>query len=265
MALPVRASCEHLFVSSRGPKYTEAEAREAVAASRSFAETLRRLGMCPTGGAGQILRKYVELWDISTAHFDPGAARREALARDPRPLDEILVEHSTFSRSHLNDRLYAAGLTDRKCELCGQGESWNGRRMSMILDHVNGVGNDNRLENLRIVCPNCAATLPTHCGRNKPLSRTCPHCTASFKPNYTRHQYCSSACAARANASPQPEKRKAVRPPLDILLREIDQFGYVAVGRRYGVTDNAIRKWLRAEGVDPPRGTWPNRRRDECR
>lgn len=50
--------------------------------------------------------------------------------------------------------------------MCGQGEEWNGKKMSLILDHINGVHNDNRLENLRIVCPNCNATLDTHCGKN---------------------------------------------------------------------------------------------------
>lgn len=54
------------------------------------------------------------------------------------------------------------------CELCGQDEIWHGRRMSLILDHVNGVRDGNRIENLNIVCPNCAATLPTHCGKKHP-------------------------------------------------------------------------------------------------
>ena len=76
--------------------------------------------------------------------------------------------------------LYATGLKQRECELCGQGELWRGRAMSLILDHINGVGDDNRLENLRIVCPNCAATLDTHCGRNLRLVRSCASCGRSF-------------------------------------------------------------------------------------
>ena len=61
--------------------------------------------------------------------------------------------------------LFEEGLKERRCEMCGQDENWHGRTMSLILDHINGVPDDNRLENLRIVCPNCAATLETHCGR----------------------------------------------------------------------------------------------------
>ena len=135
--------------------------------------------------------------------------------------------------------------------------------MSLILDHVNGVSNDNRIENLRIVCPNCAATLPTHCGRNIPRQRSCAHCREIFEPNRPEQRYCSVACGVVDTCSgPRPERRKVERPPVDQLLREVDELGYVAVGKKYGVSDNAVRKWLRVEGVTPPRRTWPNRRHD---
>ena len=68
---------------------------------------------------------------------------------------------------YLKKRLYIEGLKKRECELCGQGEEWKGKKMSLILDHINGVHDDNRLINLRIVCPNCNATLETHAGKNK--------------------------------------------------------------------------------------------------
>ena len=68
---------------------------------------------------------------------------------------------------HLKNRLYKEGIKKRECELCGQDEIWKGKKISLILVHKNGIFNDNRLKNLRIVCPNCNATLETHCGRNK--------------------------------------------------------------------------------------------------
>lgn len=122
--------------------------------------------------------------------------------------------------------------------------------MGLILDHINGVSDDNRLENLRIVCPNCAATLDTHCARKRRLTRVeqeCVRCGRSFRPRDGRQRYCSRECGIRWDRSGVPRlgARKVDRPPYQQLLREIHAIGYVATGRRYGVTDNAIRKWIK--------------------
>lgn len=260
-------------------KYTEQDLRHAVASSFSWAETLRRLGYCPTGGNWKTLKKRVAEFGISTEHFDPYRATRGAGRRRRVPLQDILVEGSTFSRSVLKERLYEAGLKQRECELCGQSEVWNGRRISLIIDHINGIRNDNRLENLRIICPNCAAGLDTHCGRKNRREiepRACLHCGKLFRPKYAKHRYCSPACGThqrRRPGAPRPARRSTARPPHDELVREIRELGYAATGRKYGVSDNAIRKWIRqyereraiAEGRDPevvaiPARTWPNRK-----
>jgi hypothetical protein len=222
-----------------------------VAASRSWSETLRRLGMCASGGAHEVLKKYTQLWGISTEHFDPYAAVRGSGKRRRQPLGEILVEHSSFARNHLKERLYEAGLKQPRCELCGQDQLWHGRTMGMILDHVNGVSNDNRLENLRIVCPNCAATLDTHCARGRKLARAeqqCLRCGEPFSPRDKRQRYCSRECGTRWDRSgvPRPGARRVDRPPYAQLVRETRAIGFEATGRRYGVTGNAVRKWIRA-------------------
>lgn len=243
-----------MFVPKWGPSYSEQDAREAIAASRSYAEALRRLDMCPSGGNWRTLKHYATIeWSIPVAHFDPRAAQREALARHrlrvKQPLDEILVEDSTYrSRGSLKARLFADGLKQRRCELCGQGELWRGRRMSLILDHVNGTRTDNRLENLRIVCPNCAATLDTHCGRNVRLIRACETCGATFKARSGTQRWCSPRCAQHGEAGRQGhlKLRRVERPPYEQLVAEVRALGWSAVGRRYGVSDNAIRKWVRA-------------------
>jgi hypothetical protein len=110
-----------VFVPRKGPRYTQEEAREAVAASKSWAEALRNLGMCHGGGSAAVLKKYVGIWDIPTDHFDPYAASSGPRVT-ARPLAEVLVDNSTYSRSALKQRLFREGYKPRYCELCGQGE-----------------------------------------------------------------------------------------------------------------------------------------------
>jgi transposase-like protein len=266
---------------ARRHRHSAAEISAAVTASRSWAEALRQLGYCQSGGNWKTLKKRVAELGISTEHFDPYAASREALQTVPRPLEEILVRGSTYNRTALKRRLYESGLKTPQCEVCGQDEVWRGKRIALILDHANGVRDDNRLENLRIVCPNCAATLDTHCGRKNrepvvPLG--CVRCGRSFVPRSREQRYCSPECGRRwdRKGMKRPRARRVERPAHQQLLREVEVLGYRAVGRKYGVSDNAIRKWLRefererllAEGRDPsvakiPRRTWPNRSREE--
>jgi hypothetical protein len=231
------------------PRYTEQEARHAIAASHSYAETLRRLALCASGGNWRTLRDWAERWEIPTDHFDPCAGRAAASRSRSRPLEEILVADSTYSRGSLKRRLWASNLKPRRCELCGQGELWQGRPMGLILDHINGLRDDHRFENLQIVCPNCAATLDTHCGRKnrRDEERTCARCSATFRPNRPTQRFCSAACGTRypRKGTPNHALRRAERPPYDQLLREIAETSFSAVGRRYGVSDNAIRKWVR--------------------
>jgi hypothetical protein len=238
-----------VFVSGRfRPAYTEAQLREAIAESLSWAESLRRLGLRDAGGNFRTIQRHAAAWGISTEHFDPTGGRRRASAR-LRPLEEVLVENSTYKRAHLKRRLYDEGLKVRRCEMCGQGEEWNGARMALILDHINGVPNDNRFENLRIVCANCAATLETHCGRNKPIRSPaqCEHCGETFYPYTATQRYCSRACGTHDPGPPGPRlnRRKVERPPYDALMAELAASNYCAVGRKYGVSDNAVRKWVR--------------------
>ncbi|HEY3728242.1 MAG TPA: hypothetical protein VGL51_13770 [Solirubrobacteraceae bacterium] len=232
------------------PIYTLQEVREAVERSPSYAAALRLLGLRAAGGNHKTLKRHIAHYGISTDHFHPNWTLRGPAAGPRIPLDEILVEHSSYSRWNLKRRLYDAGLKRRVCELCGQGEEWRGRSMTLILDHINGMATDNRLENLQIVCPNCAATLDTHCGRKSRLDlapRACEHCGRSFVPKYPTHRFCSQACGVHSKGprDPRPERRKVERPPYEQLRTEVAALGFSAVGRKYGVSDNAVRKWIR--------------------
>jgi hypothetical protein len=238
-----------MFAVSSSP-FSEKDLSDAVAQATCWSDALRALGYEPKGHNYRTLKRYTARWGISTEHFDPHAGRRRASKARQIPLEDILVENSTYSRGKLKRRLLAAGLKQPVCELCSQGEMWQGRRMSLVLDHINGVPTDNRLNNLRMVCPNCAATLDTHCGRKVPRERVCPSCAQVFIPRNLLHRFCSEACwgaeaSKRYRGVPHPERRKVPRPSHEQLMEDVQSSSLVAIGRKYGVSDNAVRKWIR--------------------
>ena len=81
--------------------------------------------------------------------------------------EEVFSENSTLARHHVKSRILDGKLIEYRCACCGIGPEWQGKPMPLILDHINGVNNDNRLENLRFVCSNCDSQLSTYKSRNR--------------------------------------------------------------------------------------------------
>src|SRR3954454_7903507 len=209
-----------------GGWFTEDEVRAAVADSRSYAGVLRRLGLRAAGANHRTVRKYVEdVWRIPIDHFDRRRGQAGAGPGRAIPLAEVLVEGSTYHRGHLKRRLLAGGLKRPECEMCGQGELWRGRRMALVLDHINGVHDDHRLENLRLLCPNCNATLDTHCGKHKTRKhhdRACPTCGETVRPTNGGRRSGWTSRAGRGEASRRAKlaQRRFERPPYEQLVAE---------------------------------------------
>lgn len=233
---------------TRKERYSKENFEKAIKESKTIKDALKKMGLRAAGGNYKVFYKYVEKYGIDTSHFETKEeiAKRtigKYISGIKIPLSDILVENSTYSRTELKKRLYDEGLKERKCEIpgCGQGEEWMGNKMSLILDHKNGIHNDNRIENLRIVCPNCNATLPTHCGKHKKKINKCLDCGDVITSQSKKCQKCSATDRVYLS-----RRKVKTRPPYEQLQQEIKDLGYSATGRKYGVSDNAIRKWVKS-------------------
>ena len=146
--------------------YSEEDLREAVKTSTSIRQVLDKLNIVPAGGNYQTTNRRIQKLDIDTSHFTGQAWNRGKVIGPKRPIEEYLKENSVVQSFRLKNRLLLEGIKQHKCECCGITE-WNKKPAPLELDHINGNHHDNRLENLRILCPNCHAQTDTYRGKNK--------------------------------------------------------------------------------------------------
>ncbi len=137
---------------------------EAVRTSISRRQVLIKLGLRPIGGNYAQIKKYLKELKISTEHFTgQGWSKGLRVQKKPyRSLKEILIKGSDFQSYKLRNRLFKSGLKTPKCEECGWTRVAQDGRIPLELEHVNGDNTDNRLKNLKILCPNCHSMTPTY-------------------------------------------------------------------------------------------------------
>ena len=153
----------------RPRRWTDEQLRGAVSAARSTAGTLRALGLVPAGGNYDQVNRRIRDLALDTTHFTGGAWNVGKAVRPGKstPLELVLVADRETSSHLLKKRLFREGLKRECCELCGWAQRAPDGRLPLELDHMNGDKTDNRIDNLRVLCPNCHALQPTHRGLNK--------------------------------------------------------------------------------------------------
>lgn len=157
---------------SRGGEFRKAldasDLRTIVARSRCRADVIRGLGFEPATHTYRALKDVLRKEHIPVDHFESNyaAMRRAIRPRYQHALDAILVRDSTYNDiATLKRRLIDGDLLVAECAVCGI-HAWCGEAIVLHLDHINGIRNDHRLENLRLLCPNCHSQTQTYCGRN---------------------------------------------------------------------------------------------------
>ena len=153
-------------------EYTKENLEKLCNESFSYRQVLLKAGRNPNGGgAYSNLKKKIQEYDIDVSHFLGKAANsgdnHKGGKRLKYTLEEILVEHSTITQKTLRKYIEKFQVIPYYCVNCGCNGNWQGGVIALELDHINGVNDDNRIENLRYLCPNCHALTDTYCGRNK--------------------------------------------------------------------------------------------------
>ena len=151
----------------------------------------------------------------------------------------------------MRKRLIIEGLKNHRCECCGLSE-WLEEPIPLELDHIDGDHYNNMLENLKILCPNCHAKTPTYRGKNK-KNKNSQTIKNKIQTMLTKKIYKCSSCEIElktncktglCNSCYSKSQRKVERPSKEQLLQEVKESSYLAVGKKYGVSDNSIRKWI---------------------
>lgn len=219
-----------------------------VLSSNTIKEVLNHFGLQNRGNNFRTFKQRLQEENIDISHF-----KREYKNKFlEKNLEDILITNSNYSSNYgLKKKLIEKDLIKEICSSCGLIPFWNGKDLKLQLEHINGIRNDNRIENLTFLCPNCHSQTDTFAGKNKKqiyynennkpinqipvIKRLCQHCNQELKCNK------SKMCVNCLNF----KKRKVERPDIETVKKQISEIGYSATGRLYGVSDNAIRKWVK--------------------
>ena len=155
-------------------------------------------------------------------------------------IKDILVENSTYKdATKLKKRLFKEGIKEYKCERCGITE-WQGKPISLQIHHINGVHNDNRLENIQILCPNCHSQTNTYSGKNSNREVNTKYNKSLSKKYINKEKWLELREKIWVNNHPSKDT-------LCNIFKEVGSFR--GVGKLYSVSDNAIRKWFEHYGL----------------
>ena len=219
-------------------KYTKEELENIIKNSHSIKEVLIKLGYSTANGNNnKTLKNRIEKYNIDISHF----TKTQQVKRSP---ENVFIENSTASQKTLREWYIKGNYTEYKCSICGQEPFWQGKELTLILDHINGTNNDDRLENLRWVCPNCNQQLDTTGGKqsHKNIEKIekkyyCSNCGIEIKTKD------ATLCPTCANIA----QRIVERPNRNELKSLIRTKTFVDIGKQFGVSDNSIKKWCIAE------------------
>lgn len=217
-------------MSKKIEEWTKEELQEIINSSQTMDEVARKIGYTSySTSAWKIINQTLNKYNIQKIKYEK---TNNLVGKSD---EEVFCEKSTVSQQCLKGHFKKIHPMDF-CAICRLPTEWNGKPLTLRLDHINGIHNDNRLENLRWVCPNCDSQLDTYCGRNqkdKKIHYYCIDCGVEITGKALRCVKCDHKL----------QRKVADRPSKEELKEMIRTIPFTEIGRRFNVADNTIRKW----------------------
>lgn len=221
--------------------YSKEELQEALRGADSIKEVLIRLNLKVNPGNYRVVRKYYADGGVEFPEEFPRATRTGG-GFSKLSDEEYFRDGVQRGGSHIRKRLLDLGWEDA-CSGCGIPAEWQGRPMTLQVDHIDGDSFNNLLDNLRFLCPNCHSQTETY-GRRKDTGKWHNYCPCGERINRV-----STNC--RTCASKLPRKTKIEWPSHKEVVDLVNSLGsFSATGRTLGVSDNAVRKYLKGKVLD---------------
>ena len=230
-----------MFENSIIGKYSPEEVQEIVTKCASMKQLAQELGYSLNSGTfDRTIQKYCDYYGISLEHFIN--LPEGQIKRTP---ENIFIENSTATQATLRRWYKKGNYSEYKCSICGQEPFWNGKELTLTLDHINGDNKDDRLTNLRWVCPNCDRQLDTFCSKNinydkRKNKKSISYCENCGKQISDGSRLCIKCYGLSQRQAERPSPEKLTK----LLIKHNGNFSLV--GRLFNVTDNTIRKWCKS-------------------
>lgn len=254
--------------------WTDEQFIDAVKSSITYSEICRKLNINVRQGNFVTIKKYIKIFNLSIDHLLGKSANKgkpnNRGGTNIIPLEKILIDNSMYHNTTcLKIRLIKGKLLKNKCELCGMEAIWRNVPLMLQLDHINGNRFDQRIENLRLLCPNCHSQTKTFCGKHLKINHTCTicgkllresrksgKCSNCYKSTKEKVGHFCVICGKElinkrktgmcitCRLKSLSKTRKVERPSYEQLKKELSESNFSILGKKYGVSGVAIKKWL---------------------